>query len=107
MATRRSGQRRREHRQCDALKPPVVNDRSSPGSERQRALCGRSGTITSMHERERPLQTGLSWPADFIQRGLDGLEGLLMSGATGQISEVDRGHVPKREPSTFTFDPYA
>ena len=58
-----------------------------------------------MYERERRLQTDLSWPADFIPRGLDGLEGLLMSGATGQISEVDRGHAPKREPSTFTLDP--
>jgi hypothetical protein len=59
-----------------------------------------------MYERERRLQTDLSWPADFIPRGLDGLEGLLMSGATGQISEVDRGHAPKREPSPFTLDPF-
>jgi hypothetical protein len=58
-----------------------------------------------MCERERRLQTDLSWPADFIPRGLDGLEGLLMSGTTDQISEVDRGHAPKREPSKVTFDP--
>jgi len=58
-----------------------------------------------MYERERRLQTDLSWPADFIQRGLDGLEGLLMSGATGRISEGDRGHASKRELSTVTFDP--
>jgi hypothetical protein len=30
-----------------------------------------------------------------------------MSGATVQIFEVDRGHALKREPSTFTLDPYA
>jgi hypothetical protein len=58
-----------------------------------------------MHERERRLQTDLSWPADFIPRGLDGLEGLLMSGATGQIvaasaelsqpADVSVSHLPK------------
>ena len=57
-----------------------------------------------MYERERRLQTGLSWPAEFMQRGLDGLEGLLMSGATGRISEGDRGHA-RKELSTVTFDP--
>jgi hypothetical protein len=65
----------------------------------------RSGPITSMYERERRLQTDLSWPTDFIPRGLAGLEGLLMSSATGQISEGDRRHAPKREPSIVTFDP--
>jgi hypothetical protein len=58
-----------------------------------------------MYERERCLQTDLSWPAELIQRGIDGLEGLLMSGATGRISEGDRGHASNRELSTVTFDP--
>jgi hypothetical protein len=58
-----------------------------------------------MREREWRLQTDPSWPADFIQRGLDGLEGLLMSGATDRISEGDRGHASKRELSTVTLDP--
>ena len=49
-----------------------------------------------MYERERRLQTDLSWPAEFMQRGLDGLEGLLMSGATGRISEGERVHASKR-----------
>jgi hypothetical protein len=30
-----------------------------------------------------------------MQRDLDGLEGLLMSAATGRISEGDRVHAPK------------
>jgi len=64
-----------------------------------------SNPFTSVNRSERHLQTDDSQGPEYLCRDHDGLEGRLMSGATSQISEGDRGYAPNREPSIGTFDP--
>jgi hypothetical protein len=41
------------------------------------------------------LQTAPTWSPDLDRRGLDGLEGPVMSGATGQIAVGSSGQMPE------------
>jgi hypothetical protein len=74
-------------------------------AESQRTLYGRSHPLTSSTASDRNLQTAPSCFPNLDHRDLDGLEGPLVSGATGQITLGSWDQLPDSNPSISRIDP--